>query len=179
MNNTKTNKIWAIGGGKGGTGKTLLVANMGVYLSKLGEKVLLIDDDLMGANLHTCLGVDPPPVSLNDFFSGKIDSIENAIYDTGYKNLKLISRASDPITAGNFGPQDKSKLIKATKSLDFNYILFDLGSGLSIDVLDTFRNADYGIFVVIPEPTAIENAYRFLRGLIFYQIRKATMTKPI
>ena len=56
-------KIIAIGGGKGGIGKSLLAANMGVHLALSGRRAVLVDADLGGANLHTCLGVPPPDYS--------------------------------------------------------------------------------------------------------------------
>ncbi|MCK7483987.1 MAG: P-loop NTPase [Candidatus Moduliflexus flocculans] len=46
-----------IASGKGGVGKTVLAANLGVCLAALGRTVVLADLDLGGANLHTCLGV--------------------------------------------------------------------------------------------------------------------------
>ena len=62
-----TKLIWAVGGGKGGTGKTLLTANMGIELARSDRKVLLIDADLGGANLHTCLGISNAKITLGDF----------------------------------------------------------------------------------------------------------------
>src|SRR5450432_2014630 len=50
----------AIGGGRGGVGKSVLAANLGVYIAQLGRSVLLIDADPAGAALHTVLGLDLP-----------------------------------------------------------------------------------------------------------------------
>src|SRR5882757_9841405 len=50
----------AIGGGRGGVGKSVLAANLGVYVAQLGRSVLLIDADPAGAALHTVLGLDLP-----------------------------------------------------------------------------------------------------------------------
>ncbi len=61
-------RIIAIGSGKGGVGKSLLAANLGIYLAQLGKRVILIDADLGGANLHTFVGVERPAVTLGDFF---------------------------------------------------------------------------------------------------------------
>lgn len=59
LNGVKAN-IWAIAGGKGGTGKSVITANLGIVLSSLGKKVILIDGDLGGANLHICLNIRHP-----------------------------------------------------------------------------------------------------------------------
>src|SRR5512136_1558160 len=51
-------QIWSVGGGKGGIGKSLIAASLGWQLARMGRRVVLVDADLGGANLHTCLG--PP-----------------------------------------------------------------------------------------------------------------------
>src|SRR5215217_6800553 len=51
--------VIAIGGGRGGVGKSIVAVNLGVYLAQLGRKVLLIDTDPAGAELHTALGLGP------------------------------------------------------------------------------------------------------------------------
>ena len=74
MNNGAQDKrceIWAIGGGKGGTGKSFVTSSIGTHLASKGSKVVLIDADLGGANLHTLLGVSKPRNSLTDFFEKK------------------------------------------------------------------------------------------------------------
>ena len=67
-NTERSPEIWAIGGGKGGTGKSFIISSMANCLAMQGKKVVLIDADLGGANLHTFLGIDKPSLSLSDFF---------------------------------------------------------------------------------------------------------------
>src|SRR5690242_7789912 len=49
--------VIAVGGGRGGVGKSIVAVNLAVYLAQLGRKVLLIDTDPAGAELHTALGL--------------------------------------------------------------------------------------------------------------------------
>src|SRR5690606_13001817 len=56
----RAGQIIAVGGGKGGAGKTVLSTNLSVALAERGHRVLLVDADLGGANVHTVLGVPPP-----------------------------------------------------------------------------------------------------------------------
>ena len=56
MTSTK-NKILPIAGGKGGTGKSFLVANLSIALAAQGFKVVVIDLDLGGSNLHSYRGL--------------------------------------------------------------------------------------------------------------------------
>ena len=52
--------IIAVGGGKGGVGKSLVSANLAVKLAASGWRVLAIDMDIGGANLHTYFGLPTP-----------------------------------------------------------------------------------------------------------------------
>ena len=69
-------QIWSIGGGKGGIGKSLLAASLGWHLARLGKRVVLVDADLGGANLHTCLGLPGPSRTLGDFIQRRVERIE-------------------------------------------------------------------------------------------------------
>ena len=66
-NEEKERYMWAIAGGKGGIGKSFVAANLGIALSERGKKVIVVDADLGGANLHTLLGISQPPMSLDNF----------------------------------------------------------------------------------------------------------------
>ncbi len=71
--------IWTIGGGKGGSGKSFITANIGICLSRLGAKVILIDADLGGANLHTFLGILPRNFSLSDFVKKRVSHLHEVL----------------------------------------------------------------------------------------------------
>ena len=45
-------RVVAIGGGKGGVGKSLVAANVGIFLATLGKRVVLVDAAFGAANLH-------------------------------------------------------------------------------------------------------------------------------
>jgi flagellar biosynthesis protein FlhG len=164
-------EIWAIGSGKGGTGKSFLTASLGIALSKMGKQVILVDGDLGGANLHTCLGMDPVATSLSDFIQGRAATIEEVVVDTPLPNLKLISGAHDILDIANPAHHRKQALLKAIRALAFDYILLDLGAGTTFNTLDLFLAANKAILTVLPEPTSIENAYRFIKAAYFRYIK--------
>ena len=62
-------ETYPIGGGKGGSGKSFIAANLGVLFAKQGKKVVVIDLDLGGSNLHTFLSLKSPKLGLNDFLN--------------------------------------------------------------------------------------------------------------
>jgi len=67
-NKHKQVKIWAIGGGKGGTGKTFVLSQLANCLASKGKRVILVDTDFGGANLHTFFGIKRNPASIMNFF---------------------------------------------------------------------------------------------------------------
>lgn len=169
--------VWAIGGGKGGIGKTLLTSNMAVYLSWLNRRVVVVDMDLGGANLHTALGVDVPTKTLNDLVTGKTENIQELLQQTSIRNLQLISGANDPVGIANMPHVQKTRLIRKFRELEADFILLDLGAGTTTNTLDFFLLADQKIVVVTPEPTSIENAYRFVKAA-FYRMLRASTPSP-
>jgi flagellar biosynthesis protein FlhG len=170
--NPSRGEIWAVGGGKGGTGKSFLAANLAIALSNQGKRVLLIDADLGCANLHTCLGIDYPEATLSDLLTGRIKRIEQAIVPTGITNLGLISGAQDILEMANPKHAQKMRLLKQIQALDMEYIILDLGAGTSFNILDFFLIADQGILAVLPEPTSIENVYRFIKSVFYRRFRR-------
>ncbi len=169
--NGKTKQIWAVGGGKGGVGKSLISANLSIILAQMGQKVAAIDLDLGAANLHTCLGVDIPNVTLSDFFSKRVDDIHQVMIPTGIKNLSLLSGAQDSIGVANLKHTLKSKLLQKLFEIDADVLVFDLGAGTAYNTIDFFLSSNVGILVLLPEPTSIENTYRFIKSAYYRKLK--------
>ncbi len=160
-----------MGGGKGGTGKSFISASLGVALSKRGKRVLLVDADLGCANLHTFLGVDPV-ATLSDFLTGKVRDIQNVLTPTEIPNLVILSGARDVLDITNPKHLQKIGFIDQLRVLPFDHIILDLGAGTSPMNLDFFLSADTGMLPVLPEPTSIENAYRFIKSAFYRHFKK-------
>lgn len=165
-------RIIAVGGGKGGIGKSLVSANLGIALAQSGKRVLLVDADLGGANLHTCLGVGQPSATLSDFLLKPKAQLEEVSIPTGVPNLALVAGAQDSLDAANVKYAQKQKLLKALQQQPVDYLVLDLGAGTSFNTLDFFLVADHGVLVVLPEPTSIENAYRFVKAAFFRRLQQ-------
>ena len=157
-------QVWAVGGGKGGTGKSLVAASLGIHLAQMGRRVILVDGDLGAPNLHTVLGLDPPALALSDFVKRRFESIETVVSDTGVPRLSLISGARNSLDIESLKHFQKSRLLRVLMALPADVVLLDLGAGTSVNVLDLFSLADRGLLVILPEPTSVENCYRFLRA---------------
>ncbi|HYG67960.1 MAG TPA: P-loop NTPase, partial [Anaeromyxobacteraceae bacterium] len=146
----RARRIVAIGGGKGGIGKSLISANLGIELARRGNEVVLVDADLGGANLHTTLGLDVPRRSLSDFIERRYAKIEDVVTQTGIPNLGLVSGALDHLDAANPRYAQKMRLLRHVQSLDADYAILDLGAGTHSNTLDFFLVADHGVLVLVP-----------------------------
>lgn len=165
--------IIAIGGGKGGIGKSLIASNLGVEFALRKRRVVLVDADLGGANLHTCLGIPAPQGTLSDFLTRRVAKLEDIVARTTVDGLGLISGALDIEDAANPKYQQKVRLIREISRLDVDTIIIDLGAGTGFNILDFFVVADHGILTVVPEPTSIENAYRFIKATYYRRLKLA------
>lgn len=174
----KPKAIWAVGGGKGGTGKTFLASNMGIYLARLGQRVLLVDADLGGANLHTSLGMGQPSSSISVFFNGGQKELGACVEETGVGNLYLLAGALD---APGKGPsvKDLDRLKYALGHANADYVILDVGSGSSREVMNLFLLGESGIYVTVPEHTAVENTYRFLKEALYRILIRANTRKSM
>ena len=164
--------IWPIGGGKGGSGKSFLAGNLGIWLAKQGNKTLLMDADFGGANLHTMIGVPYQAKSLSDFLNKKVQTLAETVIETGTPNLYLISGADNNLDMANMAYEQKMKILRAVSRLPYDFILLDLGAGTSFNTIDFFMISNAGIFVTTPEPTSIENVYRLIRAVYARKIRQ-------
>ncbi|MGA9175975.1 MAG: P-loop NTPase [Desulfobacterales bacterium] len=176
--NKSTPKILAIGGGKGGAGKSVFSTIMAFWLARMGHRTVLMDVDLGGANLHTLLGIKSPDRTLNDFITRKFNDLGDICIDSSEKNLRLISGASDVLSLANPHFSQKIKLMTHLSRLDADYVVLDLGAGTSFNVLDFFLIAHKKIIVLTPEPTSIQNAYIFVRNAVYRKLSRLSSKNP-
>ena len=169
-NSVTQGKIWAIAGGKGGTGKSFITSSMGTCLALKGSKTILLDADLGGANLHTFFGLNRPRYSLSDFFDKKIP-LQDIIVHSGIANLGLITGSIGSLDSESINYAQKQKLFRHIRTLEADHILIDLGGGTHINTLDTFLLADRMVVVTAPEITALENMYQFIKSVYFRKMK--------
>ncbi|MCM2324069.1 MAG: P-loop NTPase [Oligoflexia bacterium] len=172
-------QIWAVGGGKGGVGKSLVASSLSISLSRLNNRVVAMDLDLGGANLHTTLGVDLPRQTLSDLFTQRTNRLDQCLVASGIPNLDLISGAQDAVGITQIGPEEKARLLSQITELDADYAVLDLGAGSGENTLDFFLYADVGVLILLPEPTSIENAYRFIKSAYYRRLLHARSLREI
>lgn len=171
--------VWAVGGGKGGVGKSLISANFSLMLARRGRRVVAVDLDLGGSNLHTCLGVEPPASGLGDWVSGRNNDLQSLLVPVGEPGLYMLSGSQDPLSIVELIKNRRADLLKVLRAMDVDDIILDLGAGTHDMTISFFNEADRGIISVLPEPTSVENAYRFVRAVLFQRFLRLEMPDGI
>lgn len=167
-----SNPIWSVAGGKGGTGKSVITANLSLGMAIMGYEVVVIDGDLGAPNLHNCLNKKRPRYTLNDFIMGKVKNLQDIVLETPLKNLKFISGGTALLSMANLPHARKEKILRHINDLTADLILVDLGAGTTYNTLDFFNLSDQGIIVCNPEPNAKYDAFYFLKNAIFRRLTR-------
>ncbi|KAB7668656.1 MinD/ParA family protein [Bacillus sp. B1-b2] len=177
----RNNRTLAIISGKGGVGKSNFSLNFALTLQKNGFKTLLLDMDIGMGNIDILLG-KKSSYTIVDYFKNNISFKE--IIMKGPEGLDYI--------AGGSGLTDfvemKSKLALFFQHFqeclnNYDYILFDMGAGISEDSLQFILSVDDIIVLTTPEPTSITDAYAAMKfihlrksDIPFYLVVNRTMT---
>lgn len=160
----KRPRVIAITSGKGGVGKTNIVANIGYSLGKYGKKVLIIDADLGLGNLDILLGI-APRYNISHVLNGE-KSVDEIIVN-GPGNLKILPASSGIQELTRLSQSQRSFLSEELKKIirSFDVLLIDTAAGISSNVLYFSISAQEIMVVVTPEPTSITDAYALIKVL--------------
>jgi flagellar biosynthesis protein FlhG len=158
-------KVITVVSGKGGVGKTNLVVNLGIALSRLGRTTTIVDADLGLANVDVVLG---------QYFDHDLEHVVKGekrleeIMGFGPYGLRVVPSASGVQEMANMSPDERERLIAELAQLEYNtdFLIFDTGAGISRNVLAFANLADEVVVVVTPEPTSIADAYALVKLLI-------------
>jgi len=156
-------RVVAVASGKGGVGKSLLAANVGIFLATLGKKVVLVDAALGTPNLHTFAGVPRPARTLTEALGGSV-RLADVTVPTPVAGLRLISGAGDPAWVAAAPPEMIDHLSTELRTLPADWVVVDLGPGTAPWLLDLFLDAHIGVLCAVPDPTSIELMHRFMRA---------------
>jgi flagellar biosynthesis protein FlhG len=166
-------RLIAVGGGRGGVGKSLVAVNLAVYFAQLGKEVVLVDADPGGSNLHGHFGLRAGRTQPNVDQHG-VDALRAALVPTSVPGLSLLPAPHDAVARrlemrGGRG----RRWLAALRALAPGYLVVDVGSGHGDFAVDVTLAADVPIAVTVPEPPAIETTYRFVRAAFRRRVRRA------
>ena len=162
----RNNPTWVLSvtSGKGGVGKTAVVANIAITLSQIGKRVLVIDADLGLANIDVVYGLTPK-YNLNHFFAGQ--QTLDAILAKGPNGIDILPAGSGVQQFTLLDANQKMRFINELDSMHDKYdiVLIDTEAGISDNVTYFNMAAQEILVVTTPEPTAITDAYALMKLL--------------
>jgi flagellar biosynthesis protein FlhG len=154
----------AVTGGKGGVGKTLTTANLGLCFANLGMRPLLIDGDFGLANLDVVMGVRVRH-TIDDVLAGEQEL--SSVVVRGPQGVDILPASSGVLKVPELGPVQKLALLDAIDALDEEYdiVLIDTPAGVSRSVQAWTSASAEVILVATPEPTSLADAYATMKIL--------------
>ncbi len=157
-------RILAVTSGKGGVGKSNVVANLALALGRLGKSVIVFDADLGMANLDVLFGVRPTH-TLYHVVKGKRDLTE-ILVPCGV-GVKFIAGGSGMRELADLDAEGKERLLSALRRLErfADILLIDTGAGISSNVMRFVSAAREVLLVTTPEPTAMADAYGVIKAV--------------
>ncbi len=160
--------------GKGGVGKTTICANLGISLSRLGFRVVLVDVDIGLNNLDIILGVDRQIVfDIMDIISGKCRAKQALVQDPSFPNLYILPSAKQSNKIQVMGENIKNVINLLDSS--FDYILIDCPAGVDEGFHRAVFSADEAIVVVTPHLSSIRDANKVIGLLNDYDISNKSL----
>ena len=164
-------EVIVITSGKGGVGKTTTTANIGIGLSQLGKKVIVIDTDLGLRNLDVVMGLENRIVyNLVDVIEGNCRLKQALIKDKRYPDLFLLPSAQTRDKT-SVSPEQMVKLCEQLRE-EFDFILLDCPAGIEQGFENAIAGAEKAIVVTTPEVSAIRDADRIIGLLEAHDLRE-------
>lgn len=157
-------RVFTVTGGKGGVGKTLTTANLGLCFIREGMRTLLIDGDFGLANLDVLLNTRADS-TLEDVLVGERE-LKDVIV-SGPEGLRLIPASSGMPRVNELGQMQKLVLLDQIESIqdDFDVVLIDTPAGVSKNVQYWAASAAEILLIATPEPTSLADAYATMKVL--------------
>ena len=157
-------RIVTVTSGKGGVGKTTLVANLGLELARLGKSVLMFDGDLGLANLAILFN-QAPKRTLEDALAGRC-GLEDVVL-TINERLTLLPASTGATRLADLGDDDRAALVQDIARLGngSDVLLIDTGAGIGAIVQALIGVADRAFLVTTHEPTALSDAYGLVKSI--------------
>jgi ATP-binding protein involved in chromosome partitioning len=153
-------KIIAIGSGKGGVGKTTVAVNLAIALSRLGQRVGLIDADVYGPNVPLMMGSTQQPKV------GPDNRIEpNLTHGIKTISIGYISPGDKPmVMRGPMLHQIIRQFLQQVEWGELDYLIVDLPPGTGDVVITLVQTVPLTGAVVVSTPSdvALQDARKAL-----------------
>lgn len=164
-------RVMAITSGKGGVGKTNVVAGLAMSLSEMGQRVVVLDADFGLANLDILLGLTPTH-TLEHVLNGE-KLLEEILLD-GPMGIKVIPASSGIQELTRLDAASELRLVQGLQRVaeHQDWMLIDTAAGIHDSVIKLLIAAQEIILVTTPEPTSLVDAYAMVKVVHLRDPRK-------
>lgn len=154
----------AVASGKGGVGKTNIVANLALALSRMGKRALVLDADMGLGNIHILLGL-VPRYTLQHVISGERSMQQILIKGPG--GIDVLPAGSGNRQYNDLTGEEMLILKTELEVLEdnYDYVLFDIGAGISNNVMYFCSAVEDTAIITSTEPTSFADAYAVMKVL--------------
>jgi len=159
-------KIIGIVSGKGGVGKTTIAANLAYAITEFGEKVVLVDLDLVMANLKDLIDFGNTPITLHNFLRDEVD-LHEIIYikekTKDKKPLLYFIPSSEEFT--DYSKFNLKKIVKEFQQLYAyaDYIILDLPAGMEKMTVVGIATCTDILIVLTPDIYSVKDAEKIIK----------------
>ncbi|MBN1515906.1 MinD/ParA family protein [Candidatus Sumerlaeota bacterium] len=161
VSNMRT-RVFSFTSGKGGVGKTSIVSNLAIELTRSGNRVMIFDADLGLANIDVMLGLNCR-YNLTHLLNGEMRL--NDILAKGPEGILILPASSGVEEMVNLTDEQKNVLLSEMEAVgsQIDYLLIDTSAGINGNVMYFNTSAHETMIVVTPEPTSITDAYALIK----------------
>ena len=160
--------------GKGGVGKTTVTANLGMTLSLMGARVVLVDVDFGLNNLDVVMNVENKIVyDISDVLEGRCRVKQALVQAQDHKNLYILP--SDGMKTVSAVTGQNLKAITENLSPLFDYMLLDCPAGVDAGFHRAVSCADEAILIATPSFSSLRDADKVVSMLKSYQLEKVSL----
>ncbi|HZR84505.1 MAG TPA: MinD/ParA family protein [Candidatus Binatia bacterium] len=154
----------AVASGKGGVGKSNVVANVAIALARRGQRVVVLDADLGLANIDALLGLEVR-ATLREVLAGSCRVADTIV--EGPAGVRFVPAASGYEEMTRITPEHAMRLLEEFEELEAasDFVLVDTAAGISANVLFFAAAAHEALVVLTPEPTSLTDAYALVKVL--------------
>ncbi|MDA8168188.1 MAG: MinD/ParA family protein [Nitrospiraceae bacterium] len=160
----KSVKTIAVASGKGGVGKTNVVASLAFAARKAGKNVMVLDADLGLSNIDVLLQL-APRYNIQHVLSGE-KSIKDVLVE-GPGGMKILPSSSGVQELTSLDEFQRLRIMEEFDTFegDIDLLIIDTAAGISENVAFFCVAAEEVIIVTSPEPTALTDAYALIKVL--------------
>ncbi len=163
MNENKKGKIITVTSAKGGVGKTIFLLNLAGIFSRMKQKVLIVDCDLVGGAVALDLNLNPIKNIFHisdDIFNNRYQNYTD--YLTSYQdNIDIVASCKDPKQALKIDMNYIMMFLKQVKN-EYDIILVDTTHGFTKENINILDQSDIILYMMTNDIMDIKNTKSYM-----------------